>query len=137
MPMEGELCNLEPESIPTAQVFAKMKYWFIIVIEFPKGKSDLDLRNRCIEWVRDVYKLIEPFSTQDKGREKDFEYEFGDIYGDNMSRLRKLKGKYDPDNIFSLNRNILPLHMSDLGVEESRRSKSNGRKKNSFVKESK
>mmetsp|Transcript_19079 Transcript_19079/g.26847 ORF Transcript_19079/g.26847 Transcript_19079/m.26847 type:complete len:519 (-) Transcript_19079:481-2037(-) len=109
MPLGGDLRNLEPTSIPTAQVFGKMKWWFIVITEFPKGQADVHLRNCCIKWVRDVYKVVEPFASQDKGRARDYWFEvLGDIYGDNMPRLRKLKQKYDPENIFSLNRNILP-----------------------------
>ncbi len=31
-----------------------------------------------------------------------------DAYGDNYARLKSLKSRFDPDNIFHLNRNVLP-----------------------------
>jgi FAD/FMN-containing dehydrogenase len=31
-----------------------------------------------------------------------------EAYGENYERLAKLKRKYDPDNIFRMNQNILP-----------------------------
>ncbi len=62
-------------------------------------------------WVRDVYKEVEPFAVRDEGRERDEMFElYGDLYGNmkTVNKLRELKTKYDPDNVFSLNRNLLP-----------------------------
>jgi hypothetical protein len=111
MPLGGELARMEPGSVPTAEVYSSMKWWFIVITEFPKGPKDIDLRNRCVQWVRDVYKVIEPFASKDEGRQQDYWSEvLGDIYGsaENMDRLKDLKTKYDPSNIFSMNRNIAP-----------------------------
>jgi hypothetical protein len=30
-------------------------------------------------------------------------------YGENFSRLKEIKGKYDPDNFLKMNNNILPV----------------------------
>ena len=62
-------------------------------------------------WVRAVYKVVEPFAVRDEGRERDALFEeYGDLYGNmkTVDKLRDLKTKYDPQNVFSLNRNILP-----------------------------
>ena len=34
--------------------------------------------------------------------------DMGSVYGPNLARLRALEAKYDPDNVFHLNQNILP-----------------------------
>jgi FAD/FMN-containing dehydrogenase len=64
-----------------------------------------------IKWARDASDAIQPYSSgvyllnflsdenQDLVRA---------AFGDNYERLAKLKGKYDPENFFSLNQNIKP-----------------------------
>jgi len=111
MPLGGKLARMEPGSVPTADVYSEMKWWFIVITEFPKGPANIDIRNKCVQWVRDVYKTIEPFASKDEERQHDYWSEtLGDIYGrkGNIDKLRDLKTKYDPDNIFSMNRNITP-----------------------------
>ena len=111
MPLGGKLSTLQPGSIPTADVYSKMKWWFIVITEFPKGPKDQELKSKCVQWVRDVYKVVEPFASKDPGRKKDYWSEvLGDTYGtkENIARLQDLKAKYDGDNFFSWNRNISP-----------------------------
>jgi hypothetical protein len=109
MPLGGELATMTSDQLPTADVFSRMKWWFIVITEFPQGKGNPGLRQRCIEWVREVHSIVEPYGAQDDGRAKDYWYDcLGDIYGSNLPRLVELKKKYDPANVFSLNRNILP-----------------------------
>jgi hypothetical protein len=110
-PLGGNLSSMEAGSSPTADVFSKTKMWVIIITEFPQGPQDPELESKCMNWVRDVYKVIEPFATKDDGRQHDDWSEvYGDIYGssENISKLQDLKAKYDGDNFFCLNRNILP-----------------------------
>ena len=65
----------------------------------------------AIEWARDLWDEIAPASTgvyvnhldADDGRR------VGQAYGPNYDRLISLKQKYDPDNFFRLNNNIVPL----------------------------
>ena len=65
-----------------------------------------------VEWVRDAWASIRPFSTggnylnfqtadEDEGRLRA-------TYGSNFERLVKVKETYDPDNLFRTNRNIRP-----------------------------
>jgi FAD/FMN-containing dehydrogenase len=68
---------------------------------------------RCIAWARQSYAAMQPFVAS--GRYVNYldEDEPGDptaaAYGPNYQRLRELKAKYDPENVFHLNQNIRPL----------------------------
>ncbi len=73
------------------------------------GEPEAD---RFQQWVRDAGKRIRPFSTggsyinfqtADEG-----EARIRSTYGARFDRLRELKTKYDPENLFRVNRNILP-----------------------------
>ncbi len=65
----------------------------------------------CTLWTRQSYDAMKPFMSKSRysnylgDDEKDA---MADAYGPNYARLRKIKAKYDPDNIFHLNQNILP-----------------------------
>jgi FAD/FMN-containing dehydrogenase len=65
-----------------------------------------------IAWVRDAWKRIRPFSTG--GNYVNFQMAeddaawTADAYGSNYQRLRQVKTKYDPHNLFRVNRNIPP-----------------------------
>ena len=67
---------------------------------------------RNIAWARESYDAMRPHFTS--GRYVNYlgEDEGGDpveaAYGPNHARLRALKTKYDPTNLFRLNQNILP-----------------------------
>ena len=67
----------------------------------------------CIAWTRETYAAIEPFRADGRW----LNYYSGDdggadaleaAYGPNAERLAEVKGRYDPDNVFHLNQNILP-----------------------------
>ncbi len=70
---------------------------------------------KCIQWARDVWEAMRPFTTEDVyvnylGQEAD---EGADrvnaAYGpEKYERLVALKNKYDPTNLFRLNQNIKP-----------------------------
>ena len=64
------------------------------------------------EWVRDAWEQLRPFSTggnyinfqtADESQER-----IEATYGDNYDRLAEIKEKYDPENVFRVNRNIQP-----------------------------
>jgi len=64
------------------------------------------------KWVRDYYAAIHPYSGTEGGY---INFMSGDDaerapvnYGRNYERLRRVKGAYDPDNLFHLNQNIKP-----------------------------
>ncbi len=75
-----------------------------------KPDSGADDANR--EWVRNAWGAIKPFSTggnyvnfqtEDEADERTVA-----SYRDNYARLEKVKARYDPSNVFRVNRNIRP-----------------------------
>ena len=64
-----------------------------------------------IAWVRDYYAATAPFS-RDGGyinfQSSDDDATASDNYGTSFSRLRQIKKRYDPDNVFRVNQNIPP-----------------------------
>jgi FAD/FMN-containing dehydrogenase len=72
-------------------------------------EGDADTEN--IEWVKDTSEALESYMTG--GVALNFYTEIGDAeladsYGQKLQRLRDLKAKYDPENLFRLNQNIAP-----------------------------
>lgn len=70
---------------------------------------------QCIQWAREFWEAMQPFSTGGVyvnylGREADEGAErIRAAYGpEKYERLRALKNKYDPTNLFRLNQNIKP-----------------------------
>jgi FAD/FMN-containing dehydrogenase len=68
--------------------------------------------DKNIAWARETFTVLEQFM-----RDATYVNYLGDdeaagriqeAYGGNYSRLQKLKTRYDPDNVFHLNQNILP-----------------------------
>ncbi len=62
-------------------------------------------------WVRAGWERVRPFATG--GNYVNFQTDDddqtpADAYGKNFERLRRIKAKYDPDNLFRVNRNIPP-----------------------------
>ena len=64
----------------------------------------------CIDWARKLFDKTAPYSTGgvyvnfiSEGEER-----VGAAFGSNYGRLAKIKSKYDPDNFFRINQNILP-----------------------------
>jgi FAD/FMN-containing dehydrogenase len=84
---------------------------FLIGIEANWESTDDDAA--CIGWGRQVFRALEPFST---GREyvnfpglyEDNQQMMRDTFRDNLDRLRAVKRRYDPTNLFRLNHNIAP-----------------------------
>ncbi len=66
----------------------------------------------CTAWTRETYDALKPFMTMRRYVNYLGDDETGDMgeaaYGANYARLRKIKAKYDPGNVFHLNQNIVP-----------------------------
>jgi hypothetical protein len=67
----------------------------------------------CVTWAKESYAAIQPFV----GSRRYINYLDSDdasdkalsaVYGENLARLKQVKRRYDPDNIFHLNVNIPP-----------------------------
>ncbi len=64
-----------------------------------------------IAWTRNFWKEIEPFTRGvyvNHLDADDLNERVKNAYSTNYSRLQEIKGKYDPDNFFRLNNNIVP-----------------------------
>ena len=66
-------------------------------------------------WAVDYWEALHPYSAggayvnfmMDEGQER-----VQATYRDNYTRLARTKAQYDPDNLFHVNQNIKPGHMS-------------------------
>src|ERR1700722_11531961 len=73
--------------------------------------NDPTMAEKCIDWARRLASVLEGFGASDG-----YVNYLGDegsaavraSYGGNYGRLAELKKKYDPDNFFQFNQNILP-----------------------------
>lgn len=65
----------------------------------------------CIRWARDVFTAAAPYASGGvyvNFLTADEEERVRSAYGPNFDRLVQLKRKYDPDNLFRMNQNIMP-----------------------------
>jgi hypothetical protein len=66
-----------------------------------------------IAWAKGAYDALRPFMGPSRylnylGDDDNDDDALTAVYGPNVKRLRKVKGTYDPDNVFHLNVNIKP-----------------------------
>ena len=94
----------------TAYAMRDPGYNVLIVAQWIDPKDD----ERCTAWARDAYASLRPFMgprryvnymSEDDLRQGD---NLTAVYGPNLPRLRQLKKRYDPENVFRLNLNIPP-----------------------------
>lgn len=77
--------------------------------------SSAEKDNECIEWARKLFDDMKPYSTGSayvNFMPEDEVDRVGNVYGANMVRLSEVKSRYDPDNFFRCNHNILPAESS-------------------------
>jgi hypothetical protein len=88
-------------------------YACVIQAMWPEGNPSADAHR---DWVRRAWAALKPFSTG--GNYVNFQTEDEDdqrtagSYRDNHQRLETLKARYDPSNLFRVNRNIRPYDSS-------------------------
>ena len=81
------------------------------LLNIPASWEDPAETEREVAWVRETFAAIKPYASG--GAYVNF-MEADDVdadetaYGETLARLRQVKRAYDPQNVFSLNQNIVP-----------------------------
>lgn len=102
--MRGEMVRKDPAAIAYPH---RRDQWDSSFISQWTDKNEDEIN---IDWTRDVYKKIEPFTSSVYVNHLDGDdyTRIRSAYGPNYDRLKELKQKYDPENFFRLNNNIAP-----------------------------
>jgi FAD/FMN-containing dehydrogenase len=116
-PLQGSLSAAAIESLggavgrvgttETAFPHREAAFNFSVFAGWDDPAADEDM----IAWARETHRIMTPFSTggvyanylSQEGAER-----VRAAYGENYARLRKIKAKYDPDNVFHMNQNFTP-----------------------------
>jgi FAD/FMN-containing dehydrogenase len=98
----------DPKSDETAFPVRDARFAMNVVGIWPEpGDND-----KNIAWVRDYYEAAHPHSGYEGGYTNfmslDDDARVPTNYSANYERLRQIKGRWDPDNVFHLNQNIEP-----------------------------
>ena len=111
-PVNGAVHRVKKEN--TAFSYRGTKFAEVIVgVDPDPGKRDT-----ITAWARDYWDAVHPYAAP--GAYVNFMMEEGAgrieaTYGDNYSRLRQVKARYDPDNLFRVNQNIQPATHAAAG----------------------
>jgi FAD/FMN-containing dehydrogenase len=102
----GALNDLPDDHSPAGNRDAR----FLLSVGGSWDRADDDALN--MDWVRSTWESLRPFSTGGNYinflNEDDGEDRFEAALGGAMDRLREVKARWDPGNLFRTNRNILP-----------------------------
>jgi hypothetical protein len=102
----GGVAGQEPEG-GTAYPHRELLFDLVIMSNWIDQKDD----QLNINWNRNIFEALKPYLSQKvyvntlsvEGQER-----VKEAYGKNYDRLAQLKRKYDPDNFFHMNQNIIP-----------------------------
>jgi hypothetical protein len=91
----------------TAFSYRRTKFAEVIVGVDPDPAN----KDKLVEWARNYWEAVHPYA--ESGAYVNFMMEEGAArveatYGPNYARLRRIKAKYDPANLFRVNQNITP-----------------------------
>lgn len=103
--MHGAACAPDPSATPLVRRRGSASYFFNI------GWGEDEHSGEAMRWVADSIAAMRPFSLPGayiNYLSEETETAVAAAYGANYARLRALKRRYDPDNLFHLNRNIAP-----------------------------
>ncbi len=93
---------------PTATAFVYRKdHWdFNLISQWLTAAED----EVNLQWTRDFWRAVEPFTdgVYVNHLDSDDSLRIAKAYGENFARLKQIKKKYDPDNFFRMNNNIMP-----------------------------
>lgn len=105
----GHLAGAPNRVSPTATAYVQRDARFVMNVHARWDDPGQDAE--CIEWARDLFQASAPyasggayvnFMTEDEGER------VAAAYGENYERLREIKRRYDPQNVFHMNQNIKP-----------------------------
>ena len=104
-PIDGAAHRVGPTETPWA--FRNANFGSVMVGVDPDPANAGAMR----EWAVGYQEALHPYSAggaylnmiMDEGQER-----VQAAYGENYERLAKIKGQYDPDNVFHVNQNIKP-----------------------------
>jgi len=102
-PMGGAVSRV----VPSATAFPHRNALFNFAVQ--TGWSDPGEDEELITWTREFHQSLSPFSTGGSYVNymvQDDNERLNAAYGENLGRLRRVKTKYDPDNLFT--KNIAP-----------------------------
>lgn len=90
----------------TAYVYRKDHWGFNMIAQWLTPEED----EKNLAWTRDFWNAVEPFTdgVYVNHLDSDDSSRVANAYGENFSRLKEIKKKYDPDNFLRMNNNILP-----------------------------
>ena len=105
-----ELCGVAARVPPTATAFPhRGHHWDFLILSQWDDPAD---SGRNIDWTRRLFARMQPF-LESGVYANNLGEEDGDrvaaAYGPNYDRLARIKGTWDPENLFRLNHNILPV----------------------------
>ena len=110
-PLSGAASRVSKDETPWA--YRDAKYAGVIVGVDPDPAN----ANKITQWTKDYWEALHPYSSggaylnfiMNEGQER-----IKASYKHNYDRLAKLKKKYDPNNFFRVNQNILPVESKNM-----------------------
>jgi len=115
-PLSGAASRVSKDETPWA--YRDAKYAGVIVGVDPDPAN----ANKITQWTKDYWEALHPYSSggaylnfiMNEGQER-----IKASYRHNYDRLAKLKKRYDPNNFFRVNQNILPVESKSTVPAES------------------
>jgi FAD/FMN-containing dehydrogenase len=100
----GAINRVAPDA--TAYPHRNANYVFTVHTRWENSADDI----KCVEWSKELFNETAPYSTGGVYVNfiSDGENRIAAAFGSNYERLTKIKSKYDPDNFFRVNQNIVP-----------------------------